>query len=102
MNYMKGEENIMNSSKEESRSQIPDQIEKLDKGISVLSESIECLTNRLESTLRSQPPSVDNNRKEKGEPINELVPLASYMRQLKDRIVEINNNAQDILNRLEL
>ena len=89
----------MDGCKAERQSQTTEQMENLDKGIVVLQESVENLMNRLDKTLRIPTPLVSGDG-EKG--AEELVPLAGSIRHLKNRVANINNDIQDILNRLEL
>ena len=89
----------MNGAKEARQGQTTGQIEQLSKSISVISESVGHLTDRLSRTLRNQPPSsvVGEDK-----PADELVPMANSIRQLRHQVEMINNDVEDILNRLEL
>jgi hypothetical protein len=90
----------MNSNEGAKQGQTTNQMEQLDKLISVLSESIEHLKNVLSRVLRDPPPPV--NIENKKEPAEELVPLANSIRLVGWRVATLNDDVQDILNRLEL
>jgi len=85
--------------KAERQGQTTEQIEQLDKCISILSDSVEQLTDRLSRTLRNSP-GLGLGGEDK--PEDELVPMANSIRQLKQRVGITNKEVQDILSRLEL
>ena len=85
--------------KGERQSQTTEQLEQLDKGVSVLSESIGSLMDRLSKALTT--PKLSGTGGE-DKPDEELVPLATSICQLKCRVFGLNNDIQNILNRLEL
>ena len=91
----------MNSAKEARQGQTTEQIEQLDKCISILSDSVEQLTDRLSRTLRSSP-GLGSGSGGEDKPEDELVPMANSIRQLKQRVGITNKEIQDILSRLEL
>ena len=88
-----------NGCEAERQGQTTGEIEQLDKVLSVLSESVLNLTDRLCKAMRNPTPSgvvgEDN-------PDEELVSLARSIRDLRYRVSDTHNNIQDILNRLEL
>ena len=95
----KGDE-IMNSDPgnvPQRQSQVSEQMDNLERGVSELSESVESLESRLSKVLTVQPPTTQGEKTP-----DEIVELANGIRISKGRIVDITNKVQDILNRLEL
>ena len=90
----------MDSAKSQKQTQIPEQIEKLDKEICVLSELVGNLMDRLNKVLRNHSPLPQVVESDKVE--LELVPMATSILHLNYRVYGINNDVRDILNRLEL
>jgi len=87
-----------NACKSEKQSQTTAEMDQLDKGINMLSDSISNLMDRLGKVLRTSTPMGDCEKM----PAEELVPMANSIRALRYRVLVINNDVQDILNRLEL
>jgi len=85
--------------KSERQSQTTEQMDQLEKGIHELSESVGFLVGRLGKALRTPTPIGTG---EECEPADDLVSIAATIQQLKYRVSNINNEVQDILNRLEL
>ena len=88
-----------NGCEAERQGQTTGEIEQLDKVLSVLSESVENLTDRLGKVLTIQTPIEFDTKTDADK---EFVPMARSIRELRHNASRINNNIRDILNRLEL